>query len=649
METTPLRRLGVLQEDGWVFLRGTGLDYLDGFEDSTLGLVRRASRRDSLSDEMLLEARNWVEQYNVHPARANVFRAFEFPPEAKVLEIGAGCGAITRYLGEQCALVDAVEPVVERVRVARARTDDLSSVQVFAGNLDDVPQIPVYDIVVVCGVLEYVGAGALADEPYLDFLQKVQHVLAPGGRLVLAIENQLGVKYLAGAPEDHTQRPFDSVEGYPREGKARTFSRRKLSELAESVGLSPRVLAAFPDYKLARVVMDVESLEQSGSNLAEHLPQFPSPDYFGTAETAAEEGLLWSTLCEAGLGAEFANSFVLVACKGGDARDLWPTDRSAVYFTPARRSEFAVRSEVKGRAGTLEIARQTMSAVTSEDLWVDPLDSDYIEGESLATHLLTASPVALVGFMRSWIELVEDSIVDDALPFDMLPHNMIVTQQGDLAGIDDEWRARGVTLRDVLRRGCLNAGLAIGRHSRGASGAWQGCSSAREVVASLGVLIGEAASGGWIDETVQQEVNFQLRVLLPGPGQMPDEMRRDLSVAYELALSRLWEPRPPRRLLDLERYVGELELDVSALRTESGELHRVATIAQVEIERLNRDLVALRAEYQSVSVAYWERERELKEMRAGFASAESVSSGSASDAIERRSVEIASVDDALEP
>ena len=65
-----------------------------------------------------------------------------------------------------CDLVDAVEPVSARARVARTRTRDLPGVEVFVGDLFDVPGDNVYDIIVLVGVLEYVGSGSADLAPY---------------------------------------------------------------------------------------------------------------------------------------------------------------------------------------------------------------------------------------------------------------------------------------------------------------------------------------------------------------------------------------------------------------------------------------------------------------------------------------------------
>ena len=84
------------------------------------------------------------------------------------------------------------------------------------------------------------------------------------------------MKYISGAVEDHTNRPFDSLEGYALEAPARTFTRRTLERMLTDTGFSTDVLAAFPDYKLPRAVMS-DALFRSSEQLVDALPGFPAP------------------------------------------------------------------------------------------------------------------------------------------------------------------------------------------------------------------------------------------------------------------------------------------------------------------------------------------------------------------------------------
>lgn len=99
--------------------------------------------------------KDWPSYYHLGPGRANILRALDISRNSKVLEFGCGCGAVTRYLGEQFNSVDALEGSFLRTRIARERCRDLENVQLFNCNMDKVKFRPAYDVVTLIGVLEY--------------------------------------------------------------------------------------------------------------------------------------------------------------------------------------------------------------------------------------------------------------------------------------------------------------------------------------------------------------------------------------------------------------------------------------------------------------------------------------------------------------
>jgi hypothetical protein len=79
-----------------------GITYSDGdeVERRLLDIINNASDLSVLSDELKPHCTDWPSLYHLSSSRANILRPFEDDLIGDVLEIGAGCGAITRYLGE---------------------------------------------------------------------------------------------------------------------------------------------------------------------------------------------------------------------------------------------------------------------------------------------------------------------------------------------------------------------------------------------------------------------------------------------------------------------------------------------------------------------------------------------------------------------
>jgi hypothetical protein len=562
--STPLRRLGIpVEEDGCRVLSATSFHPLAGTEKRLLDIVEGAKDLSSTSDELAGSAQTWPERYHLSHDRANVLRPMRLERGFKVLEVGAECGAITRYLGEMCDLVDAVEPVATRARVARARTRDLAGVEVFVGDLFDIPGADVYDIIVLVGVLEYVGSGSTGLAPYQKFLQRAASLLTTDGALLVAIENRIGVKYLSGAPEDHSNRPFDSLEGYPNGSLARTFSRRELGDLIGQTDLVPRVFGAFPDYKLTRIVMSDEFLGTDPS-LAYRIPHFPSPDWGGQVERVANEGAMWRTMIEAGLGTETANSFVILASRQPTSR-FWPKGQLAVYYSTARRAAYASETRVIDQDGAIVFDRR---AVTSDDavrgstpgpemqygpsrqpdgpLELDsragPVDTrvelrldrtPWTAGTDFLVLLSQATDKELIDWLGRWTDLLgQEFEAGKPTPVDLLPHNLVALPDGVVWAIDSKFVQMGIPREAVVARGALVTGQRLSRMTKPSR--W-GAFTVEEVVRYIGTLIGLPADGSWIADAVAGEAAFQAEVSL----HTPEPATRMEAVALQEA--GLWE------------------------------------------------------------------------------------------------------------
>src|ERR1039458_2432232 len=129
--------------------------YSDGAEDRLLGLVSQAKDRGTFSPELAGAISDWPSEYHLSRARHCLVRPLGIRAGDKVLELGCGCGAVTRYLGEIGANVVAVEGSLARARVAAERIRDLANVRVVVDDLLRFDTEETFDWVFLIGVLEY--------------------------------------------------------------------------------------------------------------------------------------------------------------------------------------------------------------------------------------------------------------------------------------------------------------------------------------------------------------------------------------------------------------------------------------------------------------------------------------------------------------
>ena len=240
-----------LENKIWIKPGYQGIAYNDGdaVETRIASCIKQTLDVSVLSTELRLHCTDWASLYHLSGTRANIMRPFENIFKGDVLEIGAGCGAITRYLGECGANVLALEGSARRAAIARSRTRDLENVTVVAEKFDRFQCDHQFDVITLIGVLEYANLFTTGENPPLAMLERIRALLKPDGKLIIAIENQLGLKYFSGSPEDHLGQPIVGIEGRYRKDQPQTFGRKVLARMLEQAGFAAfEFLAPFPDF-----------------------------------------------------------------------------------------------------------------------------------------------------------------------------------------------------------------------------------------------------------------------------------------------------------------------------------------------------------------------------------------------------------------
>ena len=312
--------------------------YCDGrIEDEILDIVR--AHQPSEYGKIIEERKDWAVLYHLSPLRENIVNWVPVKKTDKVLEVGSGCGAITGALSKMAGTVDCIELSRKRSLINAYRHPECDNVTIKLGNFQDIePELACdYDYIFLIGVFEYGQSYIGGDKPFETFMSILKKHLAGDGRMVIAIENRFGLKYWAGCKEDHLGTYFEGIEGYPRGGGVRTFTRKGLEEICHAAGVEEySFYYPYPDYKFMTTVFSDERLPKLGE-LSDNMRNFDRDRMLLFDEKNAFDSIL-----QEGLFPLYANSYVLVVGK--------PLDVKYARFSNDRASQYAICTKICGRA-----------------------------------------------------------------------------------------------------------------------------------------------------------------------------------------------------------------------------------------------------------------------------------------------------------
>lgn len=448
--------------------------YSDGDEVEERIAAAVASSRDRSvhSPELRSHQIDWPSIYHLSAARANLLRPLEpLFKSARVLEIGAGCGAISRYLGETGAQLVALEGSARRASIAAARCGDLPNVAVLNERFESFNPSARFDVVTLIGVLEYSRIYTSGADPIHETLRRARDLLTDDGVLIVAIENQLGLKYFAGMPEDHLGRAMAGIQDEYGEHTVVTFGKGELERRLRQAGFAEVEFALpYPDYKLPQNVVLPAGLARPDFDAATLGAQATRSDRQLRSGTLFSLTRTFDVLGRNGLLADLSNSFLVVAGKSAAAPSFETVARDvlAEQYSVERDAAFIKGAAFVGCDAGIHVDRfrigpETPNAsklfdhvVTSEPYvsgcrWADMLD------RILSREGWTVDEVS--AWFATWLaELSARSALSSPLSadtpvagrwLDAMPGNLILSQ-GEARFFDLEWSLRTPTTLGFL-------------------------------------------------------------------------------------------------------------------------------------------------------------------------------------------------------
>jgi GT2 family glycosyltransferase len=363
-----------------------------------------------------------------------------------------------------------VEGSPRRASITALRCRDLPNVEVINDNFQDFVPEGRYDVVTLIGVLEYSRAFLQGKDPVATALRLARSFLKDDGILLVAIENKLGLKYLAGAPEDHLGVPFYGVHGLYGEHTPVTFGQRELKSLLLKAGFdSTGFYYPFPDYKLPTVILSEAALDQPAELLRNLVSTCHAPNQGRDYVRTFSENAALLSLADNGLLGDLANSFLVAA---GPTSALRNETHLAFIYSDGRKKSYAKEVLLENGPNGVIVRRKLLYGKCLPEQMQFPNEEPLVPGESLFNQLL--SVVNREGWtledLGAWYRPLLEQLVSRAragmLPanfLDATPFNFLLdgASQGSL--IDLEWvDGADIPLERVVFRGILHSLSRVG-------------------------------------------------------------------------------------------------------------------------------------------------------------------------------------------
>ena len=308
-----------------------GLDlYTDGtIENEILNIVKNGKEK-----EAILSSNKWPILYHLSDIRENLLEWYQFCDKARILEIGSGCGAITGLLSKKADEVVSIELSEKRSLINAYKNQNCKNVKIILGNFQDIKIEGKFDYITLIGVWEYAKSYLDDEQPYLKMLKIAKKYLKRNGKIIIAIENKMGLKYWNGAPEDHTGHLYSGLNDYRDTNGVRTFSKQEIEKILQESNIEQySFYYPMPDYKLPEMIYSDSYLPQPGTQ------RNYGKDFSMCRLYNFNDAIVSDQICSDNMFRYFANSFLIITGENNNRKNF-------VKYNKMRKKEYSIKTEI---------------------------------------------------------------------------------------------------------------------------------------------------------------------------------------------------------------------------------------------------------------------------------------------------------------
>ena len=292
--------------------------------------------------QIVIEKKDYQVMYHMSEMRANLVSWLPIGRNQCVLELGAECGAMTGVLADKAKWVTAVDESALKTKINETRNETRSNITYITSELYDLKEINGrnYDWVMV-------------PSAWIEQIEQIKSYLAPGGKMVIVVENRFGLKYWSGCLDKYSGKLYGSIEAHNRDQKMVYYSKKSIEKLLAQAGCGEyNFYYPYPDYQFPMIIYSDEYGPQEGE-LRHNLRNFDRERYMFFSELK-----VFNTMIEEDMFGEYANSFLVITQAEVDEEE------KIVYtkYSDERGIGFQIRTDIiQNKNGKRKVRKQSLT------------------------------------------------------------------------------------------------------------------------------------------------------------------------------------------------------------------------------------------------------------------------------------------------
>lgn len=258
-------------------------------------------------DGYIAKQRQWPVLYHLSPLRGNIVSSLDIQNTDTVLEIGSSCGEVTGRLLEMAKEVTCLDSSYIASKINAQRYCEKTGLQIVVGMANAAESVlDKYDVVTLIDVIGKAEQYIESDTPQEDLIQFAMEHLKPGGRLIIAVENRLGMRYFSGGKGSGMENYFEGIQGFADGRKRTSYTKEELLSMVKDCnGKEVRFMYPYPDHRFPIAIYSDEYLPKEGE-LTMNLFEMEQ-----NRQVLFDEAKAYDSLVSSSLYPVFANSYLV--------------------------------------------------------------------------------------------------------------------------------------------------------------------------------------------------------------------------------------------------------------------------------------------------------------------------------------------------